>query len=138
MAFQDWNGTCGMKSKHSGRNLAEKSGTNRDLKWDKNCSILFCFLNWYEMFRSFPMIRNRITKLGSKVVKVFMIEVGPWSYLHENSDRLHQLRRILIGCDKRSHRHDRDPLPILGVDGPHSIMVMTWVFQCFHIIQLST
>jgi len=56
---------------------------------------------------------------------VFMIEVGPCSYLHENSDRLHQLRRILIGCDKRNHRHDRDPLSILGVDGPHLIMVMT-------------
>jgi hypothetical protein len=32
MAFQDWNGTCEMKLEHSGRNLAEKSGTDRDLK----------------------------------------------------------------------------------------------------------
>jgi hypothetical protein len=32
MAFQERNGTCGMKSERSGRNLAEKSGTDRDLK----------------------------------------------------------------------------------------------------------
>jgi len=32
MAFQDRNGTCGMKPKHSGRNLAEKYKTGRDLK----------------------------------------------------------------------------------------------------------
>jgi hypothetical protein len=32
MAFQDWNETCGMKPKHSGRNLAEKYKTGRDLK----------------------------------------------------------------------------------------------------------
>jgi len=32
MAFQERNGTCGMKQKRSGWNLAEKSGTDRDLK----------------------------------------------------------------------------------------------------------
>ena len=32
MAFQEQNGTCGMKPEHFGRNLAEKSGTDRDLK----------------------------------------------------------------------------------------------------------
>jgi len=32
MAFQEQNGTRGMKPERSGRNLAEKSGTNRDLK----------------------------------------------------------------------------------------------------------
>jgi hypothetical protein len=32
MAFQERNGTCGMEPKRSGRNLAEKSGTFRDLK----------------------------------------------------------------------------------------------------------
>jgi hypothetical protein len=32
MAFQERNGTCGMKSERSGRNLAEKSGMNQDLK----------------------------------------------------------------------------------------------------------
>jgi hypothetical protein len=32
MAFQERNETCGMKSKRSGRNLAEKSETDRDLK----------------------------------------------------------------------------------------------------------
>jgi hypothetical protein len=32
MAFQERNGTCGMKPEHSGRNFAEKSGTGRDLK----------------------------------------------------------------------------------------------------------
>jgi len=32
MAFQERNGTCGMKSERSGRNLAKKSGTDQDLK----------------------------------------------------------------------------------------------------------
>jgi len=32
MAFQEWNGTCEMEPKRSGRNLAEKSGMDRDLK----------------------------------------------------------------------------------------------------------
>jgi hypothetical protein len=32
MVFQDQNGTCGMKLEHSSRNLAEKSGMDRDLK----------------------------------------------------------------------------------------------------------
>jgi hypothetical protein len=32
MTFQEQNGTCGMKLELSRRNLAEKSGTNRDLK----------------------------------------------------------------------------------------------------------
>jgi hypothetical protein len=32
MTFQERNETCGMKSKRSGWNLAEKSGTDRDLK----------------------------------------------------------------------------------------------------------
>jgi hypothetical protein len=32
MAFQERNETCGMKPERSGRNLAEKSGTDRDLK----------------------------------------------------------------------------------------------------------
>jgi len=32
MAFQEQNGIYGMKPERSGRNLAEKSGTNRDLK----------------------------------------------------------------------------------------------------------
>jgi len=32
MAFQERNGTCGMKPERSGQNLAEKSGTDRDLK----------------------------------------------------------------------------------------------------------
>jgi hypothetical protein len=41
MAFQARNGTCEMKPKHSGRNLSEKSGTDRDLKWDENCSVFW-------------------------------------------------------------------------------------------------
>jgi hypothetical protein len=49
-----------MKPEHSDRNLAEKSGIDRDLKWDENCSVLFCFLNLYEMFRSFQTKQNRI------------------------------------------------------------------------------
>jgi len=52
-----------MKPERSGRNLAEKSGTNRDLKWDENCSVLFCFLNWYGMFRSFRTKQNEIDNL---------------------------------------------------------------------------
>jgi hypothetical protein len=32
MVFQERNGTCGMKPERSGWNLAEKSGTDRDLK----------------------------------------------------------------------------------------------------------
>jgi len=32
MAFQERNGTCGMKPEHSGQNLAAKSGMDRDLK----------------------------------------------------------------------------------------------------------
>jgi len=32
MAFQKRNGTCGREPERSGRNLAEKSGTDRDLK----------------------------------------------------------------------------------------------------------
>jgi hypothetical protein len=50
MAFQARNGTCEMKPEHSGRNLSKKSGTDRDLKWDGNYSVLFRFLNWYEIF----------------------------------------------------------------------------------------
>jgi len=60
MAFQD--GTCGMKPERSGQNLAKKSGTNQDLKWDEICSVLFRFLNWYEMFWSFWTKRNGIDK----------------------------------------------------------------------------
>jgi len=32
MAFQERNGTCGMKPERSGWNLTEKSETDRDLK----------------------------------------------------------------------------------------------------------
>ena len=32
MTLQEWNGTCGMKPERFGWNLAEKSGTGRDLK----------------------------------------------------------------------------------------------------------
>jgi hypothetical protein len=49
IAFQERNGTCGMKPERSGRNLAEKSGTNQDLKWDEICFVLWidmkCFGN---------------------------------------------------------------------------------------------
>jgi len=41
MAFQARNETCEMKPKHSGRNLAKKSGTDRDLKWGQNYSIFW-------------------------------------------------------------------------------------------------
>jgi hypothetical protein len=32
MTFQERNGTCGMEPERFGRNLTEKSGTDRDLK----------------------------------------------------------------------------------------------------------
>jgi len=70
MAFQDRNGTCGMKPEHSGRNLAEKSGTDRDLKWDENCFVLFYFLNWYKIFWPFQMKRNGIDNLHSAYMHV--------------------------------------------------------------------
>jgi len=41
MAFQERNGTCGMKPEHSGQNLAKKSRTDRDLKLDENCSVFW-------------------------------------------------------------------------------------------------
>jgi hypothetical protein len=63
MAFQERNGTCWMKPERSGQNLAEKSRTDRDLKWDEICSVLFHFLNWYEMFRLFQAKWNRINNL---------------------------------------------------------------------------
>ena len=41
MAFKDRNETCEMKPKHFGRNLAKKSRTDRDLKWNENYSIFW-------------------------------------------------------------------------------------------------
>jgi hypothetical protein len=64
MTFQERNGTCGMEPERFGRNLAEKSGTDRDLKWDEICSVLFYFLNWYGMFRPFRAERNGIDNLA--------------------------------------------------------------------------
>jgi hypothetical protein len=64
MAFQERNGTCGMKPESSGQNLAKKSRTYRDLKWDEICSVLFCFLNWYGMFWPFQEKWNEIDNLG--------------------------------------------------------------------------
>jgi len=63
MTFQERNGTCGMKPERSERNLAEKSGMDRDLKWDEICSVLFRFLNWYGMFQPFRAKRNGIDNL---------------------------------------------------------------------------
>lgn len=60
MVFQKLNGTCWMKPERSGWNLAEKSGTSWDLKWNENYSILFYFLNWYWIFRSFQAKQNGI------------------------------------------------------------------------------
>jgi hypothetical protein len=39
MAFQEQNKTCRMKTERFGRNLAKKSETDWDLKWDENCSV---------------------------------------------------------------------------------------------------
>ena len=63
MAFQERNETCEMKTECSGRNLAERSGTDRDLKWDEICSVLFRFLNWYGMFQLFRAKQNEINNL---------------------------------------------------------------------------
>ena len=45
MAFQARNGTCEMKSEHSGRILFGKFEMDWDLKWDENYSVLLRFLN---------------------------------------------------------------------------------------------
>jgi len=47
ITFQEQNEICGMEPERSGWNLTEKSGTERDLKWDENYSILFLF--WIDM-----------------------------------------------------------------------------------------
>ena len=59
-----------MKPERFGRNLAEKSGTDRDLKWDEICSVLFRFLNWYGMFRPYRAKRNGIDNLGYTITLV--------------------------------------------------------------------
>ena len=64
MAFQERNETCGMKQERSEWNLAENSGTNRDLKWDEICSVLFRFLNWYGTFQPFWTKQNEIDNLA--------------------------------------------------------------------------
>jgi hypothetical protein len=50
MDFQERNGTCRMKPKRSGWNLAEKSGTDRDLKWDENCSVFWIGMECFGHF----------------------------------------------------------------------------------------
>jgi len=45
MTFQERNGTCGIKPENFRQNLAEKSETDQDLKWDEIYFILFYFLN---------------------------------------------------------------------------------------------
>ena len=66
MAFQERNETCGMKPERSGRNLAEKSWNGRNGPRFKMRLKLFCFLNWYGMFRSFRAERNIIDNLDLK------------------------------------------------------------------------
>jgi hypothetical protein len=73
IAFQERNGTCGMKPERSGRNLAEKSGTNQDLKWDEIFFVLFLFLNWYGMFRQFRAKRNEIN-MNTQIMKTCLRE----------------------------------------------------------------
>jgi len=63
MAFQERNGICGMKLERSGRNLAEKSRTDRDLKWDENCSVLFHFWIGMECFGHSGRNRTELTTL---------------------------------------------------------------------------
>jgi hypothetical protein len=42
-----------------------ETGTDRDLKWDEICFVLFRFLNWYGTFRPFRTKRNGIDNLDS-------------------------------------------------------------------------
>jgi hypothetical protein len=57
-----------MKLERSRRNLPEKLGTDRNLKWDEIYSVLFRFLNWYRMFRPFRTKRNGINNLGFQTI----------------------------------------------------------------------
>jgi hypothetical protein len=66
-----WNETGTFRPK-----FRRKSGTDRDLKWDENCSVLFRFLNWYGMFRPFRAKRNGIDNLGHEC---FCLQPGYWS-----------------------------------------------------------
>jgi hypothetical protein len=54
------NRTHGILQERSGRNLTGISGSSRDFKRGKTCSILFRFFNWYETFRAFRPKRNGI------------------------------------------------------------------------------
>jgi len=51
MTFQERNETCGMKPERSGQNLAEKSGMDQDLKWDKICSVFWIGMECFDHFR---------------------------------------------------------------------------------------
>jgi len=95
--FQERNGTCGMKPEHSGRNLAEKSGTDRDLKWDENCSVLFCFLNWYEMFRPLWTEQNRINNFSPNCLCSHVAKKK------KDHDRQYLKKHNFISCILESH-----------------------------------
>ena len=94
MAFQERNGTCGMKPERSGWNLAEKSGTDRDLKWDEICSVLFRFLNWYELvwnISAIPGETERNWQPWFKVVfdscpKIKVVKMVFWPYHCEEEE----------------------------------------------------
>ena len=58
MAFQDRNGTCGMKLEHSGWNLAEKFETNRDLKWDENSSVFWISMKYWNGIDNLDFLFN--------------------------------------------------------------------------------
>jgi len=86
MAFQERNGTCGMKPERSGRNLAEKSGTDRDLKWDENCSVFWigmeCFghsgRNGTELTTLIKMIKIKTQKYKPSLPKKKLVT---WHFL---------------------------------------------------------
>jgi hypothetical protein len=86
MAFQERNGTCGMKPERSGRNLAEKSGTDRDLKWDENCFVFWigmeCFghsgRNGTELTTLIKMIKIKTQKYKPSLPKKKLVT---WHFL---------------------------------------------------------
>jgi len=63
------NGTHGIRPKRSDRNLTGISGSSRDFKRGKTCSILFRFFNGYETFRAFRPKWHGINNSGLKITK---------------------------------------------------------------------
>ena len=87
-----------MKPEYPDWNLAEKSRTDRDLKWDENCFVLFHFLNWYEIFQLFRIKWNGIDN--------FILNAQKKSY----QTKEWELRNVLkiLPLLYKEHQEDRD------------------------------